>query len=54
MSRRNSLLASTIVGGKKVVNHITYTVSDKPNKFGMYEFNFYSEYPVKSSIYWFI
>ena len=53
MSRRNSLLASTI-GGDKVVNRITYTVSDEPVLFGMYAFNFYYEYPVKSSIYWFI
>jgi hypothetical protein len=52
MSRRNILLASTIGGGEgKVVNHITYTVSDKPMLFGMYKFHFYSEYPVKSYIY---
>lgn len=34
-------------GGGKVVNHITYTVSDKSNIYG-YQFTFYSEYPVKS------
>jgi hypothetical protein len=37
-------------GSGKIVNHITYTVSDKSNIYG-YQFTFYSEYPVNSSFY---